>query len=224
MFNPGLNPDRRAPWAAPLPVQEGVVTLFEATSVFTHLVEGQAEFYLDELARVLAPDGIFIGTFFLFDKADFPFMQDFQNALYINDRDPTNAVAYDRDWLRDGLRERGLAIVGVKPPEVYGFHTVLQICPIADGRRAVELPADTAPRDRRPPPLLRANAAQIGLEGDVGEVPTGRPRAEVPVPDPVAVELENAKHYIASLEEHMAALERQLAEALRDPGAGLPPV
>ena len=27
-------------------------------------------------------------------------MQDFQNALYINDVDPTNAVIFDREWLR----------------------------------------------------------------------------------------------------------------------------
>ena len=27
-------------------------------------------------------------------------MQDFQNALYINDVDPSNAVIFDREWLR----------------------------------------------------------------------------------------------------------------------------
>jgi hypothetical protein len=29
-------------------------------------------------------------------------MQTFQNALFINEIDPTNGVIYDRDWVRAG--------------------------------------------------------------------------------------------------------------------------
>jgi SAM-dependent methyltransferase len=110
VFSPGLNPDRTLPWAAPLPAEDGSCTLIEATSVFTHLIESQAEFYLDEVARVLAPEGILIATFFLFEKAGFPFMQDNQHALYINSVDPTNAVVFDRDWLLAGLAARDLVL------------------------------------------------------------------------------------------------------------------
>src|SRR5205807_2068395 len=92
VFNAGFNPDPELPRAAPFPVGEDAITLLIAVSVFTHLVEAQAEYYLDEVARVLRRDGIVIATWFLFDKAGFPMMQDFQNALYINESDPTNAV------------------------------------------------------------------------------------------------------------------------------------
>ena len=83
VFNPGLNPDRTLPWVAPLPVDDASVSLVEAWSVFTHLIEGQVEYYLDEIDRALAPDGLLYATFFLFDKTSFPFMQENQNALYV---------------------------------------------------------------------------------------------------------------------------------------------
>ena len=76
----------------------------------------QAERYLDEVRRVLRPDGVLLATFFLFDKAYFPMMQDFQNALYINDTDPTNAVIFDRDWLLAALELRDLRIQEVRSP------------------------------------------------------------------------------------------------------------
>ena len=44
-------------------------------------------------------------------------MQDFQNALYINDIDPTNAVIFDRDWLRAALDARDLRVSVVRAPD-----------------------------------------------------------------------------------------------------------
>ena len=87
VYNPGLNPNPLRPWIERLPVEDATCTMIEATSVFTHLVEGQTEFYLDEVGRVLAADGHVMATWFLFDKAEYPYMQENQNALYINDRD-----------------------------------------------------------------------------------------------------------------------------------------
>ena len=46
---------------------------------------------------MLRDGGIAVTTFFLFDKAGFPMMQEFQNAPYINLDDPTNAVIFDRE-------------------------------------------------------------------------------------------------------------------------------
>ena len=43
-------------------------------------------------------------------------MQDFQNALYINDVDPTNAVIFDRDWVRREAGAAGLTIHRVAQP------------------------------------------------------------------------------------------------------------
>ena len=39
-------------------------------------------------------------------------MQDFQNALYINDVDPSNAVIFDREWLRREARRRAHDLLG----------------------------------------------------------------------------------------------------------------
>jgi SAM-dependent methyltransferase len=207
VYSPGLNPDRTLPWAAPLPVEDGCCTLIEATSVFTHLIESQTEYYLDEVRRVLAPEGLLMATFFLFDKVDYPFMQDNQNALYINDRDPTNAVVFDREWLYGALADRGLAIVGATPPWVRGFHWTLRIGHLRPGVTAIELPPDTAAPGRRPPPLLRTGAERIGLEegAESGAVSRGA-SLPLPAPDPLAIELVAAKEYIASLEARVAEL------------------
>jgi SAM-dependent methyltransferase len=213
VYSAGLNPDRTRPWARPLPVADSVCTIVEATSVFTHLVESQAEFYLDEMARVLAPTGVLISTWFLFDKTDFPFMQDNQNALYINDRDPTNAVVFDVPWLYAALAERELAIVRAEPPAVRGFHWRLHISPARAGVTPIELPPDTAPPGREPPPLLRVGAHRIGLDEDAAAGALNRSRRqELPPPDPLLHELESAKAYIASLESTLEATRRDHAE------------
>jgi SAM-dependent methyltransferase len=214
VYNPGLNPNPLQPWVAPLPVEDGICSLIEATSVFTHLVEGQAEFYLDEIERVLAPDGHLMSTWFLFDKSGFPYMQDNQNALYINDRDPTNAVAYDRIWLETALEQRGLAIVRAFPPSVRGFHWYLDIARIGPNATRVEIPEEPATVGRRPPPLLRAGAHSFGLdEADFTPEVVATLRQAPPPRNPIAVELYEAKRYIASLTDHVAALEHELEAA-----------
>lgn len=164
VFNLGFNPGADKPPVAALPVEDGSVTLFIAWSVFTHLVQSQAEFYLTELARVLAPDGVAIVTWFLFDKAYFPMMQDFQNALYINDSDPSNAVVYDREWLLQSLHARGLRIRAAEAPEIRGFQWPTEI---EHGERSIALPRDDAPLGRKPPPAGIAQPDRVGLDADV---------------------------------------------------------
>ena len=149
VYNAGLNPDPSLTLVASFPVEDDSITLLVAWSVFTHLVQSQAEYYLDEVARVLAPDGVIIATFFLFDKAYFPMMQEFQNALYINETDLTNAVILDRQWLLDSLEARGLRIRDAQPPFIRGFQWRLEIVP---GHGSVSLPEDHAPFGRRPSP------------------------------------------------------------------------
>jgi hypothetical protein len=115
--------------------------------------------YLDEVRRVLRPDGVMLATFFLFDKTYFPMMQDFQNSLYINDTDPTNAVIFDRAWLLAALDARDLRIREVRPPSVRGYHWELEI---VAGRGSVALPVDTAEFGRQPPPVCSKPAHMIG--------------------------------------------------------------
>ena len=158
--NVGLNPQGAHDVLA-LPVTDRTVSLFVGVSVFTHVVEAAAAFYLGEVARVLRPGGVAMTTWFLFDKVDFPMMQESQNALFVNDVDPTNAVIYDRGWLRRTLREKGLAVWRVEQPDVRGFHWRVWLAPAGE-RPEVELPADAAVPGIRRPPLLPPGAADLG--------------------------------------------------------------
>jgi SAM-dependent methyltransferase len=142
---PSRNPGEGKPATAPFPAADASHTLVLAYSVFTHLTQAHAEYYLQEVARVLAPSGVFFATWFLFDKQLFPMMQEFQNALYINELDPANAVIFDRRWLVDALGRNGLVITDVEQPEMRGFQWHLAIRAAAEGVEAVELPPDEAP-------------------------------------------------------------------------------
>ena len=110
VFAAGLNPGADKPLTLPLPADDADISMAVAISVFTHLLEEQAVHYLREMRRVLRDDGYLLATFFLFEKEGYPMMQDFQNALYINHVDPTNAVIFDRQWLQRTAREAGLVI------------------------------------------------------------------------------------------------------------------
>jgi hypothetical protein len=52
-----------------------------AHSVFTHLLEPDADYYLSEAARILASDGVLQSTWFIFDRKGYPMLQEFQHAL-----------------------------------------------------------------------------------------------------------------------------------------------
>ena len=164
VFSAGLNPGEGKPDRAPFPAPDHSFTLVQAFSIFTHLTERQAPHYLAEVARILRPDGVLHSTWFLFDKRDFPMMQDFQNALYINDVDPTNAVIFDREWVRREAAAVGLTIHRVAQPSYRGFQWNLLMSPSRPGLEEVPIPDDQAPIGRAPPPLLRPGAASIGLD------------------------------------------------------------
>jgi SAM-dependent methyltransferase len=171
VYEAGFNPDPNAPRMAEFPVDTSSVSLLIAWSVFTHLTQAQCEHYLREVARVLRPDGVMISTWFFFDKAAFPMMQDFQYALYINDINPTNAVIFDARWIMDLTTSLGLILRKAVPPNVRGFAYTLQFTPARAGVVGTVLPPDQAPFGRKPPPIGRANADRIGLEtsGTVSE-------------------------------------------------------
>jgi SAM-dependent methyltransferase len=100
------SPKRRDRW----PCGDGEFTLLFAHSVFTHLLADQAEYYLTEIARVLRDGGMAVTTWFLFDKQQFPMMQDFQNTMFINLEDPTNAVMFDRAYVTRVAASLGLSV------------------------------------------------------------------------------------------------------------------
>jgi hypothetical protein len=137
-------------------------SLVHAWSVFTHLVESHAVHYLAEVERVLREDGHFHSTWFLFDKMGFPMMQEFQNALYINPADPTNAVIFDRAWLLATLAGLGLKVVAAIPPNRRGYQWVLVATRRSHPRPEVELPNDLAAPGLGRPPLMPPDADKIG--------------------------------------------------------------
>jgi SAM-dependent methyltransferase len=139
------NPGDDKPDTAPFPTGDASRSLVIAFSVFTHLIQEHAEYYLREAARILSPGGVFFSTWFLFDKRLFPMMQDFQDALYINDLNPANAVIFDTKWLVRTAAANGLVLTAVEQPEVRGFQWYLTMRLAVDGVEAVELPPDEAP-------------------------------------------------------------------------------
>ncbi|MFN7941424.1 MAG: class I SAM-dependent methyltransferase [Thermoanaerobaculia bacterium] len=163
VFNLGFNPTGKLDVAS-LPVGDRTVSLFLAWSVFTHLLEGPAHFYLRELSRVLRPGGYASTTWFLFDKREYPMMQTFQNALFINSTDPTNAVIFDRSWLQDQFRTLGLVPVEVRSPEIRGYQWQILLRPSGPGVEEAQFPVDSAPTRSLPPPELPPNADRLGLE------------------------------------------------------------
>lgn len=166
IYHATFNPTPGAPSTAPFPVEDGTISLLVAWSVFTHLTQQQCDHYLREVSRVLRPDGVMLSTWFLFDKSAFPMMQDFQNTLYINDIDPTNATIFDAQWLIRLTSQLGLTLRSAVPPEMRGFAWQLQFTPTRPGVTAVDLPADEAPPGRRPPPIGPANTSMVGLGGN----------------------------------------------------------
>jgi SAM-dependent methyltransferase len=163
VYNKGFNPQAEVT-CKEFPVESKSFDAIVAHSVFTHLLESTAMFYLQECARILKPGGAFLTTWFLFDKADFPMMQTFQNALYINEEDPTNAVIFDRAWLKMALAEAGLVMTHVSPPVVRGFHWELRLEPVESAGNEAELVEDLAPRGHVPPPVLTVHPYSIGSE------------------------------------------------------------
>ena len=134
-FNPGGD----KPSMAPLPVEDGGFSLALAWSVFTHVTEEQCVHYLRELARVLVPGGVVHSTWFLLDRQDFPFMS--AHALYGSYVDPSAAVVFDRDWVREQAEQCGLTIDRVIPPAIRGYHWQLQLRKSSDAV-AVPFPPD----------------------------------------------------------------------------------
>jgi SAM-dependent methyltransferase len=163
VYHSGFNPDSREQ-ALPFPVEDHSFGLVLAWSVFTHLVQDQAIFYLKEVARILADGGTLISTWFTFDKQGFPMMQDHQNALYINIYDPGNAVIYDRAWLKSLVAEAGLGIVKIEPPSIRGFWWLIQMTNSTSGLADVEFPPDLAPTGIERPPDTHKDVSKIGLE------------------------------------------------------------
>jgi SAM-dependent methyltransferase len=96
-----------------------------ATSVFTHLLESDAAHYIAECARVLAPGGRLVATFFLLNdtsralmaegKAGLAFLDVDERVAILDEEVPEEAVAFDDEWVFETLRASGLELTGLHP-------------------------------------------------------------------------------------------------------------
>jgi SAM-dependent methyltransferase len=107
------------------PYDDASFDLVLATSVFTHLLEPEAERYLAESARVLRPGGRLFATFFLLDdasrevvargQATLPFRAPVGSTAIVDADEPEAAIAFDADWVTDRLAEHGLDLRTIEP-------------------------------------------------------------------------------------------------------------
>jgi ubiquinone/menaquinone biosynthesis C-methylase UbiE len=162
-FNPGLNSKGlQHPGPLPFPVESEIATLVIAISVFTHLLEVQIKDYLAECARVLSPAGLIRSTWFFFDKRNYPMMQDFQNCLYINVKDLTNAVIVDKAWFLKIASECGLVVTNVISPEIKGFQWVVDLKHRNRNENHVQFPEENNRLGIIRASVLQGNAEEIG--------------------------------------------------------------
>jgi SAM-dependent methyltransferase len=109
-------------YAFPFPADSFDLALL--TSVFTHLLPATVEHYVSELARMMAPGGRILATFYLLDDQSrrlldegrsamtFPFQVD---GVWVADKYvPENAVAYPEPAVRDLLGRHGFSISTIR--------------------------------------------------------------------------------------------------------------
>jgi SAM-dependent methyltransferase len=125
LFNSRYNPTgAQSAQEFTFPYDDGTFDFTLATSVFTHLLEGEADRYLAEAARTLKPGGTLFATWFLLDdgsraavgagRAALPFLDPDQPVAVISDAVPEEAIAFDRGaWLAAATARHGLTITAV---------------------------------------------------------------------------------------------------------------
>jgi SAM-dependent methyltransferase len=147
-LNIGLNPTGVP--QAPFDIAQ-TFTLVNSHSVFTHILERDLSFYFDECVSRLEDGGVLRATWFLFNKEIYPMMQDFQNCLYINADDLSNATIYDFELVKAMYRQAGLQIYKIYRPYIRG-HQWLIYARKADGP-SVDFPEDDGPLGLTRPPV-----------------------------------------------------------------------
>lgn len=118
-------PDNSRNRVLPLTPAGSGFSLIEANSVFTHLLEDQSVYYLEQMSSMLAPAGLIRATWFFINKRAFPMMSDSQNTVLIDEVDPTKAVFYDWEFFVRTTRRLGYRIVKVEWALNLGLHNTV---------------------------------------------------------------------------------------------------
>lgn len=144
-FNASYNPHGKiAPENYRFPFPDGSFNTILFSSVLTHVLAPEMGQYIAETARLLAPGGRAYTSFFLYKSAEeaaagstrhgiaFPFERE-GYALHREDY-PSNAVAYQEDYVRAIVEQSGLC---VREPTLYGIQDVLYLTkPVSKQPRA----------------------------------------------------------------------------------------
>lgn len=173
VYNKNLGPNNARRRTAPFPVRDAEFSLLIAHSVFTHVALDQTIFYLHEMRRILRPGGLAKTTWFLFSKRTFPMMDESQLCLFINEDDPTNAVVYDWEYVRQAVRDAGFRIRRIRAPQTPGHQWEL-LLEVRTDDRADALPTLTE--------LQRGLCAAPVDEESLQALPA---RDKAPQPEPV---------------------------------------
>jgi SAM-dependent methyltransferase len=131
VYSPTYAPDNRRQLTEAFPVEDAAFTLVLAHSVFTHLYQDQAEYYLREVARILRPGALAFTSGFFFERRSCPFLAESQHSLFANEIDPTQAVLYAREWVIDAVRRAGLSVWRTEPPAIPGHQWTVFLRPRA---------------------------------------------------------------------------------------------
>jgi len=190
VYSPTYAPGNSYRLAERFPVKDEEFSLVVAASVFTHLVEQQAEYYLHEVARILRPQGIAFTSWFFFDKDSFPFLRPGPHCLYVSDIDPTQAVIFDRRWFIDTVRRSGLCVRLTDPPSVAGHQwqvllekrTATAVDQFPLGEDGAEWLCGATRKPRAQPRISQADRERWNIEDDVSSVES---ESEVPAAAPL---------------------------------------
>lgn len=107
------------------PYADGYFDFVFLTSVFTHMVPGELEHYLSEIARVLKKGGRCLATYFLITpearaflaSGQSKFSQEFAGCRVIDQHIPEASIAYEETYIRQIYEKNGLQ---VSEPIYYG--------------------------------------------------------------------------------------------------------
>lgn len=126
LFNARYNPaGQRAAADHRFPYADGAFDVVLCASIFTHLLEGDAERYTAEIARCLAPGGRLLATFFLLNETSRALLDDGAahvafpdhgaHVAVLEEAMPEEAVAYAEDRVTATLRTHGLGTTAIHP-------------------------------------------------------------------------------------------------------------
>jgi SAM-dependent methyltransferase len=94
----------------PFPYQNAAFDLVLLTSVFTHLFAPEVRHYLDEIARVLRPDGCCLCTFFLMSEESQRQAHPLEEGFTWNLEEPEESIGFDEELVLQWANGRGLAL------------------------------------------------------------------------------------------------------------------